>query len=61
MIAALILTLGVLVLGIIKMFFNNSFASIKSNQLMQWRVLAQGLVLIVFTLLLLMKRGHTAW
>lgn len=56
MIIALGATIVILILGIVNMFRENPGQESRSNKLMQWRVLAQGAALILFTLILLLGR-----
>lgn len=56
MIIALGATIVILILGIINMFRQSPGQESRSNKLMQWRVLAQGAALILFTLILLLGR-----
>ncbi len=59
MVAALGATVIVLILGIANMFRITPDQQSRSNKLMQWRVLAQGLALIIFTLLLFLGRKNS--
>lgn len=59
MIIALGATIVILILGIVNMFRENPGQEKRSNKLMQWRVLAQGAALILFTLILLLGRKST--
>ena len=49
-------TIIILILGIVNMFRDRPGQQSHSNKLMQWRVLAQGIVLILFTLILFLGR-----
>ena len=59
----MIVTLGaviiILILGIVNMFRHSADQQNQSNKLMQWRVVAQGIALILFTLILFLGRKNS--
>lgn len=46
--AAMLATLGVLGAGLVNMFRRDKNSKIRSNNLMRWRVILQGVALILF-------------
>ena len=58
MIVALGAIIIILVLGVVNMLRNSSDQQRQSNKLMQWRVVAQGIALILFTLLLFLGKKN---
>lgn len=57
LVAALLATVGALVLGLFHMFKNGKKSSARSNTLMRLRILFQGLAIFIFSALLFL-RGH---
>jgi len=53
---AMLATLGVLFAGVIGMARRGNTASAKSNKLMQWRVILQGIALLLFAIFMMLYR-----
>ena len=54
---ALAITLGVLFAGLITMARGGEFNRKHGNRLMRWRVIAQGVALLIFVLAMMMRDG----
>ncbi len=55
MVVAMLLTLGVLFAGLLTMGRSGTEKRERSNQLMRWRILLQGLAIILFALAMLVR------
>jgi hypothetical protein len=53
---AMLATLGVLFMGVFGMARRGGTGGMKSNKLMQWRVILQGLALLLFVVFMLLSR-----
>lgn len=55
MIVAMLLTLGVLFAGILTMGRGDEAGRLRSNKLMRWRVILQGVAIVCFLLAILLR------
>ena len=53
---AMLATLGVLFMGVVGMARRDGSAGVRSNKLMQWRVILQGVALLLFVIFMLLYR-----
>lgn len=52
--AAMLMTLGVLAAGVVNMARSGPDAARRSNKLMQWRVILQGIALLLFAIAMML-------
>jgi hypothetical protein len=54
---AMLATLGVLFMGVFNMARRGEGGPARSNKLMQWRVILQGVALLLFVIFMLLAKG----
>lgn len=54
-VTAMLAALGVLLMGVVGMARRGNVASLKSNKLMQWRVILQAIALVLFAIMMMTR------
>lgn len=54
-VTAMLAALGVLLMGVVGMARRGNTASLKSNKLMQWRVILQAIALVLFAIMMMTR------